>query len=40
MGFIFDGLLFIKKSYQPEIRSYPKPVINNSKEEVFSIVGK
>ncbi|MFV8356220.1 erythromycin esterase family protein [Flavobacterium sp. XS1P32] len=39
-GFIFDGLLFIKKSYQPEIRSYPKPVINNSKEEVFSIVGK
>ncbi|MFV8364325.1 erythromycin esterase family protein [Flavobacterium sp. ZT3P35] len=38
-SFIFDGLLFIKKSYQPEIRSYPKPVINNSKEEVFSIVG-
>ena len=38
-GFIFDGLLFIKKSYQPELRSYPKPVINNSKEEVFSIVG-
>lgn len=39
-GFIFDALLFIKKSYQPEIRNYPKPIINNSKEEVFSIVGK
>lgn len=39
-SFIFDGLLFIKKSYQPEIRSYPKLVIQNTKEEVFFIAGK
>lgn len=39
-GFIFDGLLFIRKAYQPEIRSYPKPVLQNNREEVFFIDGK
>ena len=37
---IFDGLLFIKTSYQPEFRSYEKSVFSNSETTVFKISGK
>ena len=39
-SFIFDGLLFIKKSYQPETRSYQKLIQIDNYEELFFIDGK
>ncbi|WP_413998123.1 erythromycin esterase family protein [Flavobacterium sp. W1B] len=39
-GSIFDGLVFIKRSYQPEIRSYPESINQNDDEEVFIINGR
>ena len=39
-GAIFDGLLFIKKAYQPETRVYQKSINANNIEAAFLIEGK
>jgi erythromycin esterase-like protein len=39
-SFIFDGLLFIRKSYQPETRTYQKLIPQDNYEELFFIDGK
>lgn len=37
---IFDGLFFIKTSYQPEARTYEKTTIAENSSDVFTITGK
>ncbi|MBE8727866.1 erythromycin esterase family protein [Flavobacterium hungaricum] len=37
---IFDGILFLKKSYQPETRTFEKEAFSDNQKDVFIVTGK